>query len=64
MQLFQLVALGRTTVIMPASTSVDLRHDLAAVPLLDAATVTTVIAWPEHSRSRTVADLVGTAMRL
>jgi LysR family transcriptional regulator, benzoate and cis,cis-muconate-responsive activator of ben and cat genes len=63
-QLFQLVALGRTTVIMPASTSVDLRHDLAAVPLLDAATVTTVIAWPEHSRSRAVADLVGTAMRL
>jgi LysR family transcriptional regulator, benzoate and cis,cis-muconate-responsive activator of ben and cat genes len=49
---------------MPASTSVDLRHDLAAVPVLDAAAVTTVIAWPEHSRSRAIADLVGAAMCL
>lgn len=63
-QLFQLIALGRTTVIMPESASADLRHDLAAVPVLDAATVTTVIAWPAHSRSRAVADLVRTAIHL
>jgi LysR family transcriptional regulator, benzoate and cis,cis-muconate-responsive activator of ben and cat genes len=63
-QLFQLIAPGRTTVIMPESASADLRHDLAAVPVLDAATVTTVIAWPAHSRSRAVADLVRTAIHL
>ena len=38
--------------------------DLAAVPVLDAPTVTTVIAWPPHSRSRAVADLVRAATRL
>jgi hypothetical protein len=34
------------------------------VPVLDAPTVTTVIAWPPHSRSRAVADLVRTATSL
>jgi hypothetical protein len=34
------------------------------VPVLDAPTVTTVIAWPPHSRSKAVADLVRTATRL
>jgi len=63
-QLFQLIALGRTIAIMPESTSADLRHDLAAVPVLDAAPVTTVIAWPAHSRSRAVAGLVRTATLL
>ncbi len=63
-QLFQLIALGRSTVIVPESASADLRHDLAAVPVLDAPSVTTVIGWPAHSRSRTVADLVRTATRL
>jgi DNA-binding transcriptional LysR family regulator len=63
-QLFQLIALGRTTAIMPESAAVDLRHDLAAVPVSDAAPVTTVIAWPAHSRSRAVADLVRTAIHL
>jgi LysR family transcriptional regulator, benzoate and cis,cis-muconate-responsive activator of ben and cat genes len=63
-QLFQLIALGRTTAVIPESASADLRHDLAAVPVLDAAAVTTVIAWPEHSRSRAVAGLVRAATRL
>ena len=57
-QLFQLIALGRTTVVIPESASTDLRRDLAAVPVLDAPPVTTVIAWPPHSRLRAVADLV------
>lgn len=63
-QLYQLIALGRSTVIVPESASADLRRDLLAVPVIDAPTVTTVIAWPEHSHSRSVADLVRTATRL
>jgi hypothetical protein len=34
------------------------------VPVVDAPTVTTLIAWPPHSRSRAVAGLVRTAVRL
>ncbi|RKT85054.1 DNA-binding transcriptional regulator, LysR family [Saccharopolyspora antimicrobica] len=63
-QLFQLIALGRTTVIVPESVSADLRRDLAAVPVLDAPPVTTVIAWPSQSRLRAVADLIRVAARL
>jgi hypothetical protein len=63
-QLFQLIALGRTTVVIPASTAVDLRRDLVAVPVVDAPVVTTVIAWPPLSRSRPAADLVRVAMSL
>ncbi|MEV6538522.1 LysR family transcriptional regulator [Streptomyces sp. NPDC051665] len=63
-QLFQLIALGRTTVIMPESAGADLRRDLTAVPVLDAPPVTTVIAWPSQSRLRAVADLIRVATRL
>jgi len=63
-QLFQLIALGRTMAIIPESASVDLRRDLVAVPVLDAPVVTTVIAWPQLSRSRAVADLIRAATRL
>ena len=63
-QLLQLVALGRTCVILPESVAPHLNDALAAVPVLDATRVTTVIAWPPHSRSRAVADLVRTASRL
>ncbi|MFE1406990.1 LysR family transcriptional regulator [Streptomyces sp. NPDC058770] len=63
-QLFQLIAFGRTTVVIPESASTDLRRDLAAVPVLDAPPVTTVIAWPQHSRLRAVADLVRVATLL
>ncbi|MER8186873.1 LysR family transcriptional regulator [Kitasatospora sp. NPDC094015] len=62
-QLFQLIALGRATAIVPASAAADLRPDLAAVPVLDAPPVTTVIAWPPQSRLRPVADLVRAAPR-
>ncbi|MEU4243357.1 LysR family transcriptional regulator [Actinoplanes sp. NPDC026619] len=57
-QLLQLVALGRTSVILPESCRTHLREGLVAVPVLDAPAVTAVIAWPPHSRSRAVADLV------
>jgi hypothetical protein len=63
-QLFQLIALGRASAVLPQSCRTQLRGDLAAVPVLDAPTVTTVIGWPPHSRSRAVAGLVQTATRL
>jgi LysR family transcriptional regulator, benzoate and cis,cis-muconate-responsive activator of ben and cat genes len=63
-QLFQLIALGRTTAIMPESTVTNLRQDLTAVPVLDAPPVTTIIAWPPQSRHRAVADLIRVATRL
>lgn len=63
-QLLQLITLGRTLMVAPESCRAQLRDDVAAVPVLDAPEVTTVIAWPPHSRSRAVADLVQTALRL
>ncbi|MEV0415473.1 LysR family transcriptional regulator [Streptomyces sp. NPDC050448] len=63
-QLLQLVALGRACSVSPESCRSQLHDDLAAVPVLDAPKVTTVIAWPPHSQSRAVANLVRTATRL
>ncbi len=63
-QMFQLVALGRAVTVVPEQVRDHLRWGLAAVPALDAPAVTTVIAWPPHSRSRAVTDLVRVAMRL
>jgi DNA-binding transcriptional LysR family regulator len=63
-QLAQLIALGRTCAVMPESVRTHLRDDHAIVPVPDAPAVTTVIAWPPHSRSKAVADLVRTATRL
>ncbi|MDT8914753.1 LysR family transcriptional regulator [Amycolatopsis sp. PS_44_ISF1] len=62
-QLFQLIALGRTTVVLPESSRTTLSEGLTAVPVLDAPAVTTVIAWPPHSRSRALAALVRVAAR-
>ncbi|MGW3047622.1 LysR family transcriptional regulator, partial [Kitasatospora sp. NPDC001175] len=55
---------GRACAVSPESCRDQLHGDLAAVPVLDAPKVTTVIAWPPHSRSRAVAGLVRTATRL
>ncbi|MEU4475143.1 LysR family transcriptional regulator [Micromonospora sp. NPDC023888] len=63
-QLYQLIALGRASAVLPESCRADLRRDLVAVPVLDAPTVTTVIAWPPHSRSLALAGLIRTAIRL
>jgi DNA-binding transcriptional LysR family regulator len=63
-QLHQLIALGRTCAVLPESGWPRTRDDVATVPVLDAPRVTTVIAWPPHSRSRAVAGLVRTAIRL
>lgn len=63
-QLLQLIALGRTVTVLPESARSLLLADLAAVPVPDAPAVTTVIAWPPHSRSRALACLIRTATRL
>ena len=63
-QLIQLIALGRAAAVLPESVRVQLRSDLAVVPVLDAPAVTTVIAWPPHSRSLALAGLVRAATRL
>lgn len=63
-QLRQLIALGRAAAVLPESALAQLSPDLAAVPVLDAPMVTTVIAWPPHSRSRALAGLVRAATRL
>lgn len=63
-QLLQLVSLGRTLMVAPDSVRAQLHDDVVAVAVADAPPVTTVIAWPPHSRSRAVADLVRTALRL
>lgn len=62
--LYQLIALGRAAAVLPESCRTHLRSDLATVPVLDAPAVTTVIAWPSHSRSRALAALVRTATLL
>ena len=63
-QLVQLIALGRAYVLAPESVRAALNDTHAVVPVTDAPVVTTVIAWPSHSRSRAVADLVRTATHL
>ncbi|MFE6307481.1 LysR family transcriptional regulator [Nocardiopsis sp. NPDC057823] len=63
-QLAQLVALGRTLLVIPASSRAWQWPEHVAVPVVDAPEVTTVIAWPPHSRSRAVAALVRTAAGL
>lgn len=63
-QLFQLIALGRACALVPESLRPHLNADHAAVPVPDAPPVTTVIAWPPHSTSKAVADLVRTATRV
>jgi DNA-binding transcriptional LysR family regulator len=63
-QLFQLVALGLACAVVPESVRDQLRDDHAVVPVPDAPAVTTVIAWPPHSRSKAVVDRVRTAKRL
>ncbi|WP_053721264.1 LysR family transcriptional regulator [Saccharothrix sp. NRRL B-16348] len=63
-QLFQLIALGLACAVVPESLRNQLSDDHAIVPMPDAPTVTTVIAWPPHSKSKAVAKLVRTATRL
>lgn len=60
-QLMQLIALGQTIAVMPATVTAHLRRDLVAVPVLDAGPVSLLLAWPERSRSAALAAFVRTA---
>ncbi|MFC5061444.1 LysR family transcriptional regulator [Actinomycetospora atypica] len=62
-QLRQLVGLGRVAAIVPESAVTPRHEGLATVPVRDAPVVTTVLAWPPHSRSSALADLVRCATR-
>ncbi|MFF5406883.1 LysR family transcriptional regulator [Streptomyces misionensis] len=63
-QLTQLIALGRACAIVPETGRAGLGEGLTSVPVVDAPRVTTVIAWPPHSRSTAVARLVRVATAL
>ncbi len=63
-QLAQLVALGRTLLVIPASSRAWQWPEHVAVPVVDAPEATTVLAWPSNSRSRAVASLVRSAAGL
>lgn len=63
-QLQALVALGQATWLAPASCRALVRPDIAAIPVIDAEPVTTVLAWPAQGASKGVAQLVATATRL
>jgi DNA-binding transcriptional LysR family regulator len=63
-QLAQLVALGRTLLVIPASSRAWQWPDHVAVPVLDAPDVTTVIAWPQSAYSPAIASLVRSAVTL
>ncbi|ADB29358.1 transcriptional regulator, LysR family [Kribbella flavida DSM 17836] len=60
-QLAQLVALGKTLLVIPASSRAWQWPDHVAVPVVDAPDVTTVIAWPPSSYSPAIASLVRSA---
>jgi DNA-binding transcriptional LysR family regulator len=61
-QLMQLIALGRTIALLPASCEDHLRTGLVCVPVTDAPTSTLAIAWQEDARSRQLAALVEAAV--
>ncbi|MGW4394473.1 LysR family transcriptional regulator [Amycolatopsis nivea] len=62
--LAQLVALGRTLLVIPASSRAWQWPEHVAVPVVDAPDVTTVIGWQPNSRSPEVAALVRAAVAL
>lgn len=63
-QLAQLVALGKTLLVIPASSRAWQWPEHVAVPVVDAPEITTVLAWPAGSRSLAVAALVRAAADL
>ena len=63
-QLAQLVALGRTLLVIPASSRAWQWPEHVAVPVVDAPHITTVLAWPASDRSPAVASLVRSAAGL
>lgn len=60
-QLLQLIALGRAVAVVPESARASLGSGLVCVPVTDAPTATTVVAWAQQCRSRQVAAFVQAA---
>jgi DNA-binding transcriptional LysR family regulator len=60
-QLAQLVSLGRTLLVIPASSRAWQWPDHIAVPVIDAPPVTTLLAWPRTNRSPAVPGFVEAA---
>ncbi|MEV6716684.1 LysR family transcriptional regulator [Lentzea sp. NPDC051208] len=63
-KLAQLVALGRTLLVIPASSRAWQWPEHVAVPVVDAPDVTTVLAWQPGNRSQALASFVRTAATL
>jgi len=63
-QLAQLVALGLTLLVIPASSRAWQWPDHVAVPVVDAPEITTVLAWPPRNHSPAIAALAQSARRL
>ncbi|OII21403.1 LysR family transcriptional regulator [Curtobacterium sp. MCBA15_013] len=63
-QLAQLVALGRTLLVIPRSSRAWQWPEHAAVPVLDAPLATTVLGWPVGRETPAVARLVATGLRI
>ena len=61
-QLAQLVALGRTLLVIPASSRAWQWPEHAAIPVTDAPPVTTVLAWPTHTRPSGLGTLLAAAV--
>jgi DNA-binding transcriptional LysR family regulator len=62
-QLMNLIALGRLVAVLPESIRDRLPSDVICRPVPDADEVTTVVAWPQRSRSRLVAGFVQSAAK-
>ncbi len=60
-KLAQLVALGKTLLVIPASSRAWQWPEHVAVPVVDAPDVTTVLAWQPGNRSRSLASFVRVA---
>ena len=63
-QLAQLVALGRTLLVIPRSSRAWQWPEHVAVPVLDAPVATTVLGWPAGRSTPAVARLVETGVRI
>ncbi|MGN6409632.1 MAG: LysR family transcriptional regulator [Curtobacterium sp.] len=63
-QLAQLVALGRTLLVIPRSSRAWQWPEHVAVPVLDAPLATTVLGWPVGRETPAVARLVQTGLRI
>jgi DNA-binding transcriptional LysR family regulator len=63
-QLAQLVALGRTLLVIPRSSRAWQWPEHVAVPVLDAPLATTALGWPVGRETPAVARLVATGLRI